>query len=139
MENEYKELLSQAVEFSNIEELYDLLISEKAGETYRLVIPTTDEAERLLVESRDLPYELNKEHLKRQGIVIPPDCDNWLYFFEQHKGLCIFGLANTTHNSNLDTHGHPFPWLLYICFNRSVAGISNTHLSDLYQKFDKTL
>ena len=138
MENDYKELLSQAVEFNGIEELYDLLIDEPAGETYRLVIPKTDAAKHLLIECRDLPDELNEEHLKRQGILMPSDCDDWLYFFEQHKDQCIFGLANTRHNYDLDTPGHPFPWLLYICFNGSRTGISNTYLSDLYQKYDET-
>lgn len=37
---EYKELWAQTHKISSVADMYDILIDEKAGETYRLVQPT---------------------------------------------------------------------------------------------------
>lgn len=131
---EYKELWAQTHKISSVAEMYDILIDEKAGETYRLIQPTTNEANVLVCVPADACNLLNEEHLKRQGIVMDPSYygNDFGEFLDDNRDKCIFGDALTSYCVDLDTEEHPIPWLFYICFNNDVYGISNEHLRDLY-------
>lgn len=136
MENEYKELLSQAVEIYGIEDLYELLINEPAGNTYRLIIPKSPRADALMFFSEQTGGDLNEEHLRRQGITITCEYDDFANFLDDNADKCVFGDACTSYCVDLDTEEHPIPWLFYITFNdpKRSNDISNCDMQERYVK-----
>lgn len=118
MEKEYRNLVSLAHAFSDEKELYDLLKDEKSCETYILLSPQNDFALNMLCECSNIGLDMNYEHLRRLGIVMPDEeYDDISSFLEDHKDKCIFGDALVDYCYPLNTKAHPIPWLLNMTFN----------------------
>ena len=136
MEKSYRNLLSLSSDINSVADLYDILINETAGNTYRLILPKSSQAEGLMLFAEQTGGNLNEEHLRRQGITTAREYDDFNDFLYDNKDQCIFGDACTNYCVDLDTEEHPIPWLFYVTFNdrERTNDISNGHMQEIYVK-----
>ena len=136
MEKDYRKLLRLSDDINSVADLYDLLINEPAGTTYRLILPKTGEAEGLMLFADQTGGNLNEEHLRRQGIIKTPEDGDYSDFFYEHRDQCVFGDACTNYCEDLNTEEHPIPWLFYLTFNdrERYNDVSNGYMHDIYIK-----
>lgn len=135
MEKDYRELFRLSNEINSVADLYGILINETAGNTYRLILPKSSQAERLMLLVDRTCGDLNEEHLRLHGVTKTPE-DSYYDFFNDHKDQCPFGDACTSFCKDLNTEEHPIPWLFNITFNdkKRKNDVSNDYLQDLYIK-----